>query len=267
MGLYFYHYIYGLAAKIYYRLFSKRPVLGDQQSQALAVFRAQGFVVLNDDLGKGSLFARFSPHFDRFRLFCSERSLGYRPKRFVLKRGYSGGQKVQSNQLHMDYADDESCAKIGAALEESGIGDIIREVLGCHYGFCNVRRWRFYPIAKPGDIPVPPHSDNLPANTIKLMVFSGAIGPETGGTELYLDDHETVFFRLSATNPFILIDTTAIIHGAPAPKTPNTRDTIELMIMPQFRAKPIVVSAGFEAHYPYWPWQDWTQPSHWLITK
>lgn len=259
------HWVYGHFAKAKYYFCSRNPALNEGLQSAFERLRSHGFVVINDVVAEEMRQFTFARIIQRLSLFCETHRRGYRPLQYILKRGYTGIQAEHCGQIHIDVLAEEELIQIRRGLEQSGIGNLIRKFLRCNYGVCNVRVWRFLPAENLGNEGILPHSDNFPANIVKLMYFAGVIDPDHGGLEFF-DRNGNMLCGLTGQDVVVLFDPTNVIHGSPPPKT-GYRDTVELTVMPQMANSTTVVSAGFQAGYPYFPWRNWAEPCHWILGR
>jgi hypothetical protein len=125
--------------------------------------------------------------------------------------------------------------------------------LGSPWRIINVLCWETFPEALdhgPNDW----HRDGLPFAVNKVMIYLNGASKEKGTTSLKLEDGQT----LSVEGPpgtWLLFKISEILHKGEKPQI-GSRIALEIRVIPAFAFDLRPYSAGYNAHYPQYPWHS-----------
>ena len=135
----------------------------------------------------------------------------------------------------------------GAAL--NGLKDPVAEILGCPWRVLNVRSWVTRPGASGG--PFAWHTDGLPKEMLKIMIYSTPCDKEHGGLAVDIGGGETQRLQGQA-GLWVLFYNSKLKHCG-IPPTLGERVATEITLVPwdHFILEPI--SLGTNGQYPIYP--------------
>ena len=223
-----------------------------------------GYYQFGDSEKKDAIDTNAALIFDRFDAFCRDKTKSYSPEKYVTKKSYLARQgNSMPNQIYLESLDPPDVVAIRDLFEESGLSNVFRSYFKSNFGVCNVRVWRYLPMTEEGDGYIRPHVDNFPPNAIKIMYYRGEVNAETSGCLELLNDQDEDFYRVTGSFPTVVFDSNNLRHQAMAPMG-QSRDAIEITVIPHIGSKPIFVDAGFQAGFPLNPLRRWDEPARFI---
>jgi len=262
---FFYHFIYGIYAQIYYKLFYSLPKLDQHSKDILDNLSHKGFYDMNQD-ERDYLYDMLKPIYKKLDAHCKNKNpKTYCPLRYVVRRGYVASQYDQSNQIFMEKLDDDDLDRIGEAFKGLHFNTILQHYYKSHYGVNNVRVWRFFPKGGGGQDIRGHFDDGFPPNIIKIMAYPGDLKRDTGCFQVVTRKNKNVA-DISGHKPAVLIDTPQVRHKADAPKPGTHRDSIEISMMPMIHDNPIYIDAGCRTGAQLNPFRSWSEEASQIVT-
>ena len=262
---FFYHFVYGIYAQIYYKLFYKPPELDTHRQHILKEMEERHFYNMDKE-ERGYLYDMLKPLYKTLDQHCEgKKPKNYRPLRYVVRKGYIASQYDQSNQIFLEKLEDSHLNNIKEAFVGLQFNKVLQHYYRSHYGISNVRVWRFFPKDKGGQDIRAHFDDGFPPNIIKIMAYAGDLQRDTGCFQVVTRKNKHVA-DIRGRKPAALVDTRQVRHRANAPKHGCHRDSVEITIMPMVHHETICVDSGCRTGSQLNPFRRWDEEASQIVS-
>jgi hypothetical protein len=146
----------------------------------------------------------------------------------------------------------EALRALGPALEH--LSDAVHACLGTPWRVVNVRGWRTLTSAAPVEANGWHRDEPYPPSVLKVLLYLGAAGPDSGTTEVVRDDGSKVCAEGPA-GTFQIFRNFELLHRGVPPRR-GDRWALEITVAPHPHDDLRPVCAGQNADFPLSPWLD-----------